>query len=113
MYSVSRKNWAKIAPPISRPLTFEAVSVRFRKMRSGSSGAFERSSIRKKAPISPADAAGKPNVGPGGGTPLARAKQADSGTGRPSVLARARQRLHQQHQPGRDRGRTGEVEPAM
>ena len=51
MYRVSRKNCAKIAPPISRPLTFDADSVRRRKIRSGRSGAFERSSIRKKAPI--------------------------------------------------------------
>src|SRR5436309_1631215 len=42
MYSVSRKNCEKIAPPINRPLTFDAVSVRRRKMRSGRSGAASR-----------------------------------------------------------------------
>ena len=64
MYSVSRKNCAKIAPPISRPLTFDAVSVRSRKIRSGSSGAFERDSITKNATISPTEAASRPIVEP-------------------------------------------------
>ena len=62
MYKVSRKNCEKIAPPISRPLTLDAVSVRSRKMRSGSSGAGERASMTKKAPIRAADAASSPIV---------------------------------------------------
>ena len=57
MYSVSRKNWAKIAPPISRPLAFEADSVRSLKIRSGSRGAFERISTATNAPSSAAEIA--------------------------------------------------------
>ena len=62
MYSVSRKNCEKIAPPISRPLMFDADSVRSLKMRSGSSGAFERSSMTKNVPISAAEATISPIV---------------------------------------------------
>ena len=43
---------------------FEAVSVRRRKIRSGSSGAFERSSIRKKVAIRATEAARRATVEP-------------------------------------------------
>ena len=62
MYSVSRKNCAKIAAPIRSPLTFDAVSVRSLKICSGSSGAFERYSITKNEAISTADPARRPIV---------------------------------------------------
>ena len=62
MYSVSRKNCEKIAPPISRPLRFDAESVRRRKMRSGSRGAFERSSTTKKAATRATEATRSPIV---------------------------------------------------
>ena len=71
--------------------------MRSRKMRSGSSGAFERVSITKKAAIS---------AGRGGQEPDRRA-------GRPAVLRRAGHRVDEQHQPARDRGGAGEVEVAM
>ena len=45
MYSVSRKNWENIAPPRSSRRGSTPASVRRRKIRSGSSGAVERSSI--------------------------------------------------------------------
>ena len=64
MYSVSRKNCEKIAPPISKPLRFDADSVRSRKIRSGSSGAFERSSTTKNVATSTTDAASNPIVSP-------------------------------------------------
>ena len=41
---------------------FDAVSVRRRKIRIGSSGAFERNSIATNAPTSAAEAASKPSV---------------------------------------------------
>src|SRR6266699_331188 len=64
MYSVSRKNCAKRAPASSRLLMLDAVSVRSRKICSGSSGAFERASITTKETTSAAEAASSPIVGP-------------------------------------------------
>ena len=52
MYRVSTKNCAKIDAPSKSPPTFEPESVRRRKIRSGSSGAFERLSITKKLAMS-------------------------------------------------------------
>ena len=43
-----KKNIEKSAAPTSRPTTLAPVSVRIRKMRNGTSGAFERSSIAVK-----------------------------------------------------------------
>src|SRR5437762_1735116 len=71
MYRVRRKNCEKIAPPIRRPLRFEAESVRSRKMRSGRSGALDRISIAKKAAISAADAVRRPIVDAEREVPLA------------------------------------------
>ena len=62
MYSVNRKNWENNAPASSTPDTFEPVSVRSRKIRSGSSGAFERSSITTKATMSATEAASSTTV---------------------------------------------------
>ena len=62
MYSVNRKNWENNAPASSTPDTFEPVSVRSRKIRSGSSGAFERSSITTKATMSATEAASSATV---------------------------------------------------
>ena len=62
MYSVSRKNCEKSAAATSSWVALDAASVRSRKSRSGSSGAFERSSITKNAPIRAADPASSPIV---------------------------------------------------
>ena len=62
MYSVSRKNCEKIAAPMSSPLTFEPVSVRSRKIRIGSSGAFDRISITTKATMSTTEPASRLTV---------------------------------------------------
>ena len=64
MYSVSRKNCEKTAAPERNAATFEPDSVRRRKIRSGSSGAGERSSIPRKATISAIEAAIRPIVSP-------------------------------------------------
>ncbi len=50
-----KKNIENRDAPISRPTTFAPVSVRIRKIRKGTSGDFERSSIATKAPISAAN----------------------------------------------------------
>jgi hypothetical protein len=90
---VSRKNCEKTDAPNSSALTFEAVSVRSRKIRSGSSGAGERTSITTKATTSAAEAASSPIV---------------------SVVAhRAGWRgecVDEQHQAAGDRRRAGGVE---
>ena len=97
MYSVSRKNCENSAPASSRPAAFEAASVRRRKMPSGSSGAFERSSITTKATTSAAEAASSPIVA----------------AVAPAVLRRARHRVDEQHQPAGDRERARSVEVAV
>ena len=94
MYSVSRKNCENSAAATRSCVAFDAASVRSRKSRIGSSGAFERSSITKNATISAADAASSPIVEP---SPQ-------------PCLRGAGQRVHEQHQPARDRGRAGDVE---
>ena len=48
--------------PTRNEVTFAPVSVRSRKIRIGSSGAFERSSIATKETISAAEAASRPIV---------------------------------------------------
>ena len=62
MYRVSRKNCEKSAAATSSDVAFDAASVRKRRIRIGSSGAFERSSIPTNAPISAAEAASRPIV---------------------------------------------------
>ena len=51
MYSEMKKNIENSEAPSSRPATFAPVSVLSRKIRKGTSGAFERSSIATKVPI--------------------------------------------------------------
>ena len=62
MYSVSRKNCEKTAAVATRALRFDPASVRSRKMRSGSSGALERDSIRKNEVIRTTEAVRRPIV---------------------------------------------------
>ncbi len=62
MYSVSTKNCENAMAPTITAMPFAAASVRWRKMRSGSSGAFERSSITMNAARSSADPARSPSV---------------------------------------------------
>ncbi len=64
MYSVSRKNCENTAAPERIAARFEPDSVRSRKMRSGSSGAGERSSMPMNAAISATEAASSPAVSP-------------------------------------------------
>ena len=57
-----KKNIENSDAPTSSPTTFAPVSVRRRKIRNGTSGAAERSSITTKAASSAADSASKPIV---------------------------------------------------
>jgi hypothetical protein len=64
MYKVRRKNCEKIAAPEKSAAAFDPDSVRSRKIRSGSSGAGERSSMTMKAPMSAAAQESRPTVVP-------------------------------------------------
>ena len=97
MYSVSRKNWENTVAPVNSEVTFDAESVRMRKIRIGSSGAFERSSMTTNA-----------DEQRGGGR-----EQADRLGREPAVLACVRQDVDEQHHAGRDRRRAGDVEVAV
>ena len=57
-----KKNIENSDAPTSSPTMFAPVSVRSRKIRKGTSGAFERSSITTNAPISAAETASRPIV---------------------------------------------------
>ena len=78
-------------------VAFEVASVRRRKIRIGSSGACERSSIATKR--------GDQRGGHG--------QQSDRRRGAPAVLRRTGHRVDEQHQPARDRGGAGGVEVAV
>ena len=95
MYSVSRKNCEKSAALESSDARFEPASVRSRKIRSGRSGAGERSSITDEPDEQSA--------------PRRRASAIVCAL-TPPVLARAGQRVDEQHQAAGDRERTGGVE---
>jgi hypothetical protein len=59
---VSRKNCENTAPVATRALTFDPVSVRSRKIRSGNRAPFVRDSIRKNEAIRAAEADRRPIV---------------------------------------------------
>jgi hypothetical protein len=64
MYSEIRKNWENSAAPTSTPTRFAALSVRFRKIRSGMIGVRVRSSIARNDARSTAEAASSSMVRP-------------------------------------------------
>jgi hypothetical protein len=62
MYRVMKKNIENSEAPIRRPTAFAPVNVRRRKMRKGTSGASERSSIATNAASSSAATPTRPRV---------------------------------------------------
>jgi hypothetical protein len=62
MYRVMKKNIENSEAPSRIPTTFAPVRVLSRKIRNGTSGAFERSSIATKAPISTTEAASNETI---------------------------------------------------
>jgi hypothetical protein len=62
MYRVMKKNIANSEPPTISPTAFAPVRVRFWKMRNGTSGACDRSSIEVNTPSSATANASRPIV---------------------------------------------------